>query len=92
MNTEELNTMFIKNFYHKVNIISWQFLLKQMDENIAISGGVAYFAEHFAHKKYNFIWKMPSVLLADSITLQLQGETFLYLFNFFPSPNSFAKL
>lgn len=45
-----------------------------MDDNIAICGGVAYFAEHFAHKKYNSIWKMPSVLLTESLTLELEGN------------------
>lgn len=45
-----------------------------MDDNIAICGGVAYFAEHFAHEKYNSIWKMPSVLLSDSLAFELEGK------------------
>lgn len=50
-----------------------------MEDNIAICGGIAYFAEHFAHEKYNSIWKMPSVLLTDSLTLELEGKFYCHL-------------
>lgn len=46
-----------------------------MDENnIAFTGGISYFAEHFGHEKHNTIWKMPSVLLQESMAVELEGK------------------
>lgn len=44
------------------------------DSNIAFTGGISYFAEHFGHEKHNLIWKMPSVLLSESLAVELEGK------------------
>lgn len=36
------------------------------------------FAIYFGNKKYNTIWKMPSVLLSDYLAADLAGKFFLF--------------
>lgn len=71
----ELCTVFERvNVYGITKLI---FCLLMEDENIAFPGGYLYFAEHFGHKNYNHIWKMPSVLLAESLAVDLEGKIFI---------------